>query len=112
MTTNRSAVLCDRLGTHLTISLAGELDCVSARDLFTMVGAFIDAQDERVTLDVSRVTFCGSAGLTLFLQLHNLVQDQGGSFTLHAPSPAVTRSIELCHLDEILVISRPLSPLE
>ncbi|MGN6693529.1 MAG: STAS domain-containing protein [Aquihabitans sp.] len=109
MTINRAAVLCDRTGTHLTISLAGELDCASANHLFEVVGPFIDGDDERVTLDVSRVTFCGSAGLTLFVQLHHLVQDQGGSFTLLAPSPPVMRSIELCRLDEVFQIARPLS---
>ncbi|HWJ63043.1 MAG TPA: STAS domain-containing protein [Acidimicrobiales bacterium] len=109
MTINRAAVRCDRVGDHLTLFLTGELDCASAGELGTQVIPFILPTDERVRVDLSGVTFCGSAGLTLFVQLHNLVRDRGGELTFYAPPATVMRSIELCRLDELLTIARPLT---
>lgn len=98
----------DRAGSHLTIYLAGELDCANVDDLASRIAPHIHPTDHLVWVDLAAVTFCGSAGITLFIQLHNLVTDHGGRFTLYRPSPAVMRTISLCQLDQVLSVSQPL----
>jgi anti-anti-sigma factor len=97
----------DRVRDHLTVYLGGELDCETASELEERVLPHIHASDRLVWLDLTAVTFCGSAGLTLFLHLHRVVGERGGQVVLYRPSPAVMRTIQLCRLDHVLAVSQP-----
>ena len=93
-------------GARSRIVLAGELDCANTDDLATRIVAHLEGGSPDVVLDLRGVTFCGSSGLTVFIQLHNRACDQGGTLTLADPTDAVMRAIETCGLHELLTISR------
>ena len=99
----------DRSGANLTIYLSGELDDDTVRSLREQLLPHVHRTDERVWVDLAAVTFCGSAGLTSFVRLDELVSANGGRLTLYRPSRQVMRSICLCGLDRFLSISQPRS---
>lgn len=98
------AVEADRADTHLTIRLIGELDCATAGDLADQVAPYIGDDERLIRLELSEVTFCGSAGITLFIQLHNQARERGFQLLLCAPSKAVMRTLKLCRLHQVLCI--------
>ena len=60
------------------IYLSGELDMASAPRLRTALERLLDAGAERVVLDVADLSFCDSAGLSVFVWAHqNFPSDEG-----------------------------------
>lgn len=104
MSHNDLAVRFERTDVRLTVFFSGELDCASVEELGDLK-ARVARTDRDVVLDLSGLRFCASAGLTLFIQLHNLVRDQGHALVLHGPTDGVRRAIQLCRLDEVLAVT-------
>ena len=86
-----ATVAFDLAGQHLTAYLAGELDEITCPCLFDQILECLHDDDEVVWLDVAAVTFCGSAGIALFVKLHQHVHGTGGRLTLYDPTPVVCR---------------------
>lgn len=55
-----------------------------------------------VVVDLAEVTFMDSTGLTTLMDAHLQAQRDGWSFTVHRPSPAVTRVFELAGVGSLL----------
>lgn len=79
-----------------TLALVGELDTHTATQLRERLDAVPDATP--LVLDVSGVTFISSAGLSVILNAQRRLDGSGGSLTLHSPTPAVSRLVELSGL--------------
>ncbi|WP_172381928.1 STAS domain-containing protein [Streptomyces sp. MNP-20] len=80
---------------RVVIRVAGELDVSSA----TVLARTLDrAREERgqVALDLSRVTFCGAAGVDLLLDAHHQAAAEGGGLTVTRAHSAVLRPLEMC----------------
>lgn len=75
--------------------LGGELDLATAPELFDTVTERIAAGDRHVVLDLSGLTFCDSAGLSLFVRLQRQLDEVGGQMALAAPTPIVRRVLEV-----------------
>jgi anti-sigma B factor antagonist len=104
MDTPLAVVEYDRAGRHLTAYLAGELDQTSCPPLAGDLLRHIHPDDEVVWLDLSAVTFCASAGVAMFVQLHRHIRPNGGRLTLYHPSPNVQRVLDMCGLADVLSI--------
>jgi anti-sigma B factor antagonist len=97
-------------GAWTLVRVAGEVDMANAADLQTYLSS-VAGTSGLVALDLSSVTFIDSTGLTALIQTYKLVQP-GGSFLLLAPSPEVSRVLEVTGLDRLFRISSTKEPPE
>lgn len=104
MDLSQVAIRHERTGTTLSVHLIGELDAANVETLSDRVLPLLDRADRTMVLDLSGVTFCGSAGLSLFIRLHNAACAQGGDLVICSPTDAVLRTIRLCRLDDVLTV--------
>jgi anti-sigma B factor antagonist len=59
----------------------------------------------RLVLDLARVEFADSSGLTAILSCVNSARRQGGDVALLSPMPRVRALIELTRLDDIVIVT-------
>jgi len=104
MDTPTAVVDYDRSGRHLTAYLSGELDQCCGPQLTDDILRHIHPDDEVVWLDLSTITFCASAGLSMFVRLHEHVTANGGRLTLYHPTAIVHRMLEVSCLDRVISI--------
>lgn len=99
------SVATEHAGDQVLLSVSGELDMSSAPRLGSAV-AKATALDplRRVVLDLSGTEFIDSSGLRAMLSAREQFESLGCEFTLRAPSPAVTRLLEITALSHHFVI--------
>lgn len=86
----------------------GELDGAEAGAVQSLID---DAEpSERVTLDVSELTFIDSMGLRMLVDWHRRLQQLGGQLVIQHPSVPVERVLAVTQLDQILNVNGPASP--
>jgi anti-anti-sigma factor len=85
------------------LDVAGEIDEWTCSRLLVAVRRAL-ARSGDVALDLSGVTFIGSAGLSALLQLHAFADRQRQRFEVVRVSPTVRRAVELARLGDILPI--------
>ena len=88
------------------IAIDGELDLASAPDLADVAARKVadgKASDVPVNLiiDLSKLTFCDSAGLRVFVRYRSELDARGGRLVLAAPQPIVRRVLEVSGLVEL-----------
>ena len=103
-----------RLQTHvcsvfptMTVAVGGELDMETGPWLRDRLTCMIWANDPRLALDLTGVTFIDCAGLTALLTTRKAAQAQGGWLRLVAVSRCVGRLIEITRLQDALVVPPP-----
>ena len=88
---------------HVTITLAGELDGYTAPRLRAAIeGAGSDVA--AITLDVAGVSFIDSTGISILVWAHKRVAEQGGELVLRGPRPDVYRVLEITRLNHVFRI--------
>ncbi|WP_372497711.1 STAS domain-containing protein [Prauserella flava] len=88
---------------HLVVATVdGELDLATAPSLADGLSPGVTA-GSHVVLDVARLTFCGAAGLNLFVTLHHHAELTGGSLRLAGPTAALRRVLVQVGLDDVLL---------
>ncbi len=86
------------------VTLSGELDASTATLLYDQLSD-LEMQDvEHVVLDLAKVSFMDSTGLSVIVTEHKRLQHSGGSLTIFAPPSSVRRLFEITGLDAILDI--------
>ena len=75
------------------LDLAGELDTHTAPQLVDQLDGVADGVD--LVVGLAAVAFISSAGLAALLNAQRRLAESGGSLVVEAPSPAVSRLIEL-----------------
>lgn len=84
------------------LRLAGELDLANAPQLIAALSVVRDEPAGRaVVLDLSAVSFMDSTGVRALLEADRLRRDTGRPVALLAPSPAVTRVLDLVELGAV-----------
>lgn len=103
----------DRSGPNLTVYVSGEIDIDSAPVLTAQVLRRCDASLREVWLDLSAVTYCDSAGLGSFAEMHRHVTDLGGRLVLYQPQQLIGRILAITQLDSVIPVlgRRSLGPL-
>lgn len=89
--------------TVLTVS--GEIDMASAPDLRTNVGRHL-TDGSTFVIDLSRVTFLGSAGLAVLVDTAQQCKRRGVALRIVAVERAVTRPLEATGLGEVFSLYR------
>jgi anti-sigma B factor antagonist len=96
----------DTRGSAVVVSVRGELDLATVpvlRDRLDTVGEVSDSPAPLV-VDLSAVTFIGSAGLALLVDLHNKCTDRGTQMALVATGSVVPRAIQVTALDQVFAM--------
>jgi anti-sigma B factor antagonist len=87
------------------VAPAGELDTVTAPGLRVELITQIECRSH-VILDLSGLSYLGSAGLKVIVEAHHAAQERGGILRISgAGRRIVARSLSITGLDTLLVIS-------
>jgi stage II sporulation protein AA (anti-sigma F factor antagonist) len=93
-------IATERDGDRATLGVRGELDAYSAPGLEDQIARLSAEGVKQIVLDLSATAFLDSSGLRAILTSQRNVADDGGQFTLRAPSEAVTRLLEITGLTD------------
>lgn len=90
---------------YLVVSVAGEIDTVTASQFREQLASVITCGARRVVVDLARVTFMDSAGIGVLTATHRVLAVQQGSLAVVSPSPAVRRVLSLSGLDQVILVT-------
>lgn len=87
--------------THSIIRLAGEIDMLTAPDFRACLDEHLAEHIQHLVLNCSRVTFFGSTGLAVLLELKHAAEQQGTKLYLVDADNSVMRVLEATGLAEM-----------
>lgn len=99
-------------GGHAVVTAIGELDLYTAPKLQSALAGLLREVPVRVVVDLSGVEFCDSTGMNVLLAAMKRVREQGGTFELAAPRPAVKRILQVTGLDTVFTIRAAMPALD
>ncbi|WP_113704897.1 STAS domain-containing protein [Nonomuraea lactucae] len=100
----RLAIVPQHLGDTAVVTLAGELDKISAPRLEGTLSGLLSGGHRHLVLDVAELEFCDVAGLRLFLDFERQTRQAGGRLRLAAVGGVLRRLIQLSCLDNAFLI--------
>lgn len=107
-------IRCSTEGGGALLHLAGELDLRSAPHLraaiVDVLGEAPVATPRTLVVDLSRLTYADSAGLSMLVAAYKRAASQGGSVRLRSPRPTLRRLLRVSGLDTIFDIEEPTGP--
>ncbi len=80
------------------VSLAGQLDVDSAPTLQSVLADLMARPVNRIVVDLGRLTFCDSIGLSAFVVAHRSCTAAGGYLRLAAPAPLLLQILTVVGL--------------
>jgi anti-sigma B factor antagonist len=83
------------------VTVAGELDLTTAPELLQALNGLVDDGWRYLVVDLARLEFCDSSGLSVLVRVKNRLDEVGGEVTLAAPTPIVQRVLEVSGLAEV-----------
>jgi anti-anti-sigma factor len=84
------------------VSPVGDLDMATAETLATQAGLVLARSPRCLTLDLSGVPFCDSAGINVLVRLRNASDREKSDFRLINPQPHVRMVLEITGVAEFL----------
>jgi len=87
-------VLTEKLDTHIAPNLKSELVLISGNG------------EKNIILDLSKVKYCDSSGLSAILVANRLCKNANGTFVVCGLNEAVERLITISQLDTVLNITQ------
>jgi anti-sigma B factor antagonist len=96
----------DARGSAVVVSVRGELDLATVpvlRERLDSVGE-VSSSPSPLVVDLSAVSFIGSAGLALLVDLHNRCTEQGTPLAIVATGSVVPRAIQVTALDQVFTV--------
>lgn len=101
----------DDEGEQVRIFLTGELDVSTAPDLLAELQAAHAQRASVITLDLSKLDFIDSSGLSVLVTMHKRTSEEDTRFVLASPSPVFLKVAEVAGLHDFFDIddSVPLS---
>jgi anti-anti-sigma factor len=85
-------------GEPTVVSVTGQLDIDSAPKLRAAVEELLERSVSRLVVDLTRLDFCDSIGLSTFLMAHKTCAAAGGYLRLAAPTPFLLRVVTVVGL--------------
>lgn len=86
------------------VAVGGELDMTTAPELLEAAVSLIDAGRTRLVLDLEKLTFCDSAGLSVLARVLRRVEADGGALALARPEPMVRSVLDLTGMSDVIEI--------
>lgn len=87
------------------VHLVGELDLFTAPLLREGLLRLLDDGAGDVTLDMSRLDFIDSTGLSVLVGAYKRAQENGRSIVLRAPRPSARKVLEISGLDTVIPVT-------
>jgi anti-sigma B factor antagonist len=84
---------------RVVVLVSGELDLLTAPEVRTTLGELLSAGFDKVTVDLSGLTFIDSTGLRLLVTASTQAREHDCEFSLVPGSPGVRRAFEVSGLD-------------
>jgi len=91
----------------VVLSASGDLDMLIAPRLTDAIDSALAKHPNGLIIDLSRVEFLGSAGISVLMAAHGKM-GESGRFTVVADGPATHRPLTLLGLHEIISVHRTL----
>jgi anti-anti-sigma factor len=91
---------------HTAVRVTGDLDLETAPQLLAAIEPHLAGGSEPLVLDLSRLSFIDSSGLSALIRINQRMTDAGCGLTIVAPAPPVAKVLEITGLDRVL----PLRP--
>lgn len=104
MAPNVTVTVVQSEGTRAVVAVSGELDLDYAALLRQTCQDLVEAGRTDLVLDVSRLDFCDSAGLSAMLQARRLAVTHQGSFALAAPTGTVERILTVTGASTVITL--------
>ena len=89
---------------HDLLTVDGEIDHDTAPQLRTALDEAAFAPGSLLIIDVTRLFYCDSTGITVLVTAHQRAQAAGGSVTLAGLSPELGRVFEMIGLDQLFTL--------
>jgi anti-sigma B factor antagonist len=89
---------------EVTIAIHGDIDIVTAPQLWEHLSAAIPDATHRLVLDLRATTFIDSIGLTVFVRAFKRLRHQGTEFVLRSPKPNARQILNVSGLDRVMTI--------
>jgi anti-sigma B factor antagonist len=87
---------------HRVVALSGEIDAHNADDVCLLLREALDSSTTRLTADLARITYMGSAGVRCLLAVNQEARDRGITFLVARPSVAVEQLIAMTGIAGVL----------
>ncbi len=97
------AVAIEEVAGVLVVSLTGELDIASARELPTQLLGRAQEVPRGVVVDLAGLSFIDSSGINALVETARAVEARGGAIAFAAETPAVRRVLDIVQLDDVVV---------
>lgn len=92
----------NREGAVLTAALIGELDHHAAAEVRQKIDtAVLSCRPQRLTIDLTRLTFMDSSGIGLIMGRYRLMCSLDGAVCIQGANPRMERMIRLAGLDKL-----------
>ncbi|WP_405550530.1 STAS domain-containing protein [Streptomyces sp. NBC_01171] len=88
-------------GNRDRVTVQGELDLISGNQIRAHLVEALTASANGLELDLSGLSFCDCAGLSVLLDLRQRALSQGKAVTIQAVSPTVDRLLDLTGAQEL-----------
>lgn len=92
-------------GGTATVVVCGELDLATVDSLRDQAQSAVDQSHGDVLLDMSAVTYMDSSGLSVVLELRELLERSARRLLIAQPSESVTAILTICGLAELITSS-------
>jgi anti-anti-sigma factor len=91
-------------GEYTVVSVDGDVDMMTAGQLDTELVGLLRGGDRELVLDLRKVEFMDSAGLSVLVSANRRAGLLGGSFRLAAPCSTVARVLAVSCLDRAVAV--------
>jgi anti-anti-sigma factor len=85
------------------VSVAGELDLSTVAAFEAELATLV--RHDRVIVDLTDCTFLDSSALRALVVAHRAATEEGGTFLLAAPTPAIRRVLEVASIDRVIAVA-------
>jgi anti-anti-sigma factor len=89
---------------HTLVSLAGECDLNTGRELRDVLISEVSRGAQRLILDLAELGFMDSTGMQVLMSVRALLNVRGGTLALVSPQPVVARILELTGADQLIPV--------
>jgi anti-sigma B factor antagonist len=97
-------ILVSYLKEHAYVVLTGELDGATAPSLVRTLVEVNDTVEGDLVLDIKRLSFIDSTGLSVFVSQHKNLSAKGRKLVIYAPTAMARRLFQITGLEEVLTI--------
>ena len=97
-------------GDIVYIEIEGDISFSNAQDIRKEILSSMNKLEKTVIVNLSKVDFVDSYGLSIFITLLKRVKENGGELILEYPQLGVQRFLEITQLDKLMKIRKAEEP--